>query len=631
VEGHFRLGPWLVKPSLNTAVRNGTTSRLTPKAMEVLVCLAEHAGEPVPKEKLIERVWPDTFVGDDALKGLIAEIRRVLEDDAKEPRIIGTIPKRGYRLVAPIESVAGKPGVLQEPLKAETVQIPATPNRKSSISGWAMLASAVLLLLVGGLNVARVRNWLKTNRAPTIHSIAVLPLRNLSADPNQEYLCDGLTDGLITDLAQIGSLKVISHTSTMQYKDTKKSLPEIARELNVDGIIEGTVQRSGNRVRITAQLIHGPSDGHVWANTYERDIGEAFALERDVTEDVTRQVRSSLNAPQALSTQPKPVDVKALEPYLQGQYHLERYGEGYGDEELRQAAASFQQAIDHDPNMAAAYVGLVNAHSRLLWPSLADAEIVGKAAQKAVELDPQSADALVVLGGVKFSRDWDFHGAEEDYRRAITVGPNNALAHGALSGLLFNLGRKDEALREAQIAQELDPTGNDLRDAVYELGDIDRAIALAEADLRANPNDGYLHHGLYRYYATKGMYKEAAQHAEEVFALFGDPEGAARIHKALVSSGPRAGIRQFVTEGENLVAMKRGYFPVNLAVAYAILGDRDHAFYWLEEAYKHHDLHWVSTDMRLVDLKSDPILASLRPDPRYKDLLRRVGLPPTIQ
>jgi len=627
LERHFRLGPWLVKPSLNIAVRNGTTSRLTPKAMEVLVCLAEHAGEPVSKEKLIEEVWPQTFVGDDALKGLVAEIRRVLEDDAKQPRIIETIVKRGYRLVAPIEWVDGKPDTSAEQVQPETVRGPLAPKRKFQMAGWAILASALLLLLLGAWNLAKVRNSLRPKDSAQIHSIAVLPLRNLSADPNQEYLCDGLTDGLITDLAQIGSLKVISHTSTMQYKDTKKSLPDIARELNVDGIIEGTVQRSGDRVRITAQLIHGPTDRHVWANTYEKDIGELFALERDVTEDITRQVRSRLNTPQGLPTQPKPVDVKALESYLQGQYHLERYGEGGGDEELGSAAASFQQAIDHDPKMAAAYVGLVHAHSSLMWPSPADAEIVGRAAQKAVDLDPQSADALVALGGVKCGRDGDFHGAEEDYRRAIAAGPNNALAHGALSGLLFDLGRNDEALREAQIAQELDPTSDNLRDAMYRLGDVDHAIAIAEATLQANPNDGFLHHGLYRYYATKGMYKEAAQHAEKVFALFGDPERAARIHKALVTSGPQAGIRQFVMEMEKLVVAKRGYFPVNIAVGYTILGDRDRAFHWLEEAYKHRDLQRMALDISLTDLNSDPILVLLRSDSRYKDLVRRVGLP----
>jgi TolB-like protein/DNA-binding winged helix-turn-helix (wHTH) protein/Tfp pilus assembly protein PilF len=629
VEGHFQLGPWLVRPNLNSASRNGTSKRLTPKAMEVLVCLAQHAGEPVPKEKLIESVWPETYVGDDALKGLIAEIRRVFEDDAKQPHVIETIAKRGYRLIAPVVRVERKPGASAEQIQPEALRGPLPSKRKFRLVAWAILGTCFFFLLLRAMNFAPVRNWLRPKGSAEIHSIAVLPLRNLSADPNQEYLCDGLTDGLITNLAQIGSLKVISHTSTMQYKDTKKPLPEIARELNVDGIIEGTVQRSGDRVRITAQLIHGPSDRHIWANTYEKDIGELFALERDVTDTVTRQIQSRLKGPpqDVMPRQPKPVDTKALEPYLQGEYHLERYGEGGGDEELRQAAASFQQAIDHDPSMASAYVGLARAHSELMWPSLEDAEIVGRTAQKAVELDPSSADALVALGNVKFSRDWDFHGAEEDYRRAIAVGPSNALAHGALSGLLFNLGRKDEALREAQIAQELDPTSRNLRAAVYQLGDVDRAIAIAEAALQANPNDGYLHHGMYRYYATKGMYKEAAQHAEKVFALFGDPEGAARIHKASVTSGPQAGIRQFVIEGESLVTTKRGYFPVNLALGYIILGDRDRAFYWLEEAYKHHDIHWVSTDVPLVDLKSDPILVLLRSDPRYNDLVRRVGLP----
>jgi len=265
VEGHFRLGPWLVQPNLDTAVRNGTTSHLTPKAMEVLVCLAEHPGEPVAKEKLLQTVWPDTFVGDDVLKGSIAELRRVFEDDAKDPRFIQTIAKRGYRLIVPAEWVDREQSASAGQLEPGSIRVTVARNHKLWMAGTVLASIAVLLVLLGVFDVGGLRKRLRASATPQVHSLAVLPLRNLSSDPNQEYFSDGLTDELITDLAQIGSIKVISHTSTMQYKDARKPLPEIARELNVDGIVEGTVQRSGDRVRITAQLIYGPSDKHIWA------------------------------------------------------------------------------------------------------------------------------------------------------------------------------------------------------------------------------------------------------------------------------------------------------------------------------------------------------------------------------
>lgn len=412
MEGDFQLGPWLVRPNLNTATCNGTSNRLTPKAVEVLVCLAQHAGEPVPREKLIEKVWPETYVGDDALKGLIAEIRRALEDDAKQPRIIETIAKRGYRLIAPVEWVEGRPGAAAEQIQPETVRGSLASKRTFRLVAWAILVGAFFFLVLGALNVASVRNWLRPKGSAQIRSIAVLPLRNLSADPNQEYLCDGLTDGLITDLAQIDSLKVISHTSTMQYKDAKKSLPEIAKELNVDGIIEGTVQRSGDRVRITAQLIHGPSDKHIWANTYERGIGEVFALERYVTEDIAREVQVRLTAPNGVQPPPpRPVDSRVLEAYLQGNFYLNRYGEGSGEEELKKASEYFQQAIAIDPNFALAYLGLANAHGGLLRGSSEDAALVKKNVEKAVELDPNNSDAQEALGFIKWQPYLDWGGA----------------------------------------------------------------------------------------------------------------------------------------------------------------------------------------------------------------------------
>ena len=620
MEGRFRVGPWLVQPSLNTVSRNGTPMRLTLKAMEVLVCLAEHAGESVPKEELLQIVWRETFVTDDVLVGSISELRRVFEDDAREPRFIQTIPKRGYRLIAAVE-----PATAALSSTGGTSTIENSHRRLKA----AALVGAALLLVALVASSAKIQRWLSaTSSSPTIHSIAVLPLQNLSGDAAQEYFSDGMTDALITDLAQIGSLKVISRTSSMQYKQTKKSLPEIARELNVDGIIEGTVQRSGDRVRVTAQLIYGPSDKHVWAHSYERDMREVFALERDVTEEIAREVRARIATPnQVPVAQARRASPKVLEAYLQGNYHLSRFGSGGGDEQLTMAEEYFQRAIDADPNFAPAYNQLANAHLNLLQPSKQDFDIARKMAERAVELDPNSSDAHHTLGDVK-GRAWNWPGSEEEYRRAVVLNPNNAQAHDDLGELLDDTGRFDDGWREYQIAQELDPNNDHLSDAFDRRGQHAHAIAMLQIMLKRYPDNGYLHMSLYRDYVKNGMHKEAVQELEKTLSLFGFPELASRIHRSFVSSGYRGAMQRCAEELESLAATKQVFVPVNLAEVYAALGDKDRAFYWLEQAYAHRDLHAASTDLGLERLNTEFLLDPLRSDPRFKDLVRRVGLSP---
>jgi TolB-like protein/DNA-binding winged helix-turn-helix (wHTH) protein/tetratricopeptide (TPR) repeat protein len=620
VEGRFRVGPWLVQPSLNTVSRNGTPMRLTLKAMEVLVCLAEHAGESVPKEELLQIVWRETFVTDDVLVGSISELRRVFEDDAREPRFIQTIPKRGYRLIAAVE-----PATAALSSTGGTSTIENSHRRLKA----AALVGAALLLVALVASSAKIQRWLSaTSSSPTIHSIAVLPLQNLSGDAAQEYFSDGMTDALITDLAQISSLKVISRTSSMQYKQTKKALPEIARELNVDGIVEGTVQRSGDRVRVTAQLIYGPSDKHVWAHSYERDMREVFALERDVTEEIAREVRARIATPnQVPVAQARRASPKVLEAYLQGNYHLSRFGSGGGDEQLTMAEEYFQRAIDADPNFAPAYNQLANAHLNLLQPSKQDFDIARKMAERAVELDPNSSDAHHTLGDVK-GRAWNWPGSEEEYRRAVVLNPNNAQAHDDLGELLDDTGRFDDGWREYQIAQELDPNNDHLSDAFDRRGQHAHAIAMLQIMLKRYPDNGYLHMSLYRDYVKNGMHKEAVQELEKTLSLFGFPELASRIHRSFVSSGYRGAMQRCAEELESLAATKQVFVPVNLAEVYAALGDKDRAFYWLEQAYAHRDLHAASTDLGLERLNTEFLLDPLRSDPRFKDLVRRVGLSP---
>jgi serine/threonine protein kinase/tetratricopeptide (TPR) repeat protein len=492
------------------------------------------------------------------------------------------------------------------------------------VVGVLVLASAAAIF---GLNAFRTRERLSAGAPiPRIESLAVLPLANLSGDPAQEYFSDGMTDALITELAQIGSLKVISRTSSMQYKQTKKSLPEIARELNVDGIVEGTVQRSGDRVRINAQLIQGPTDKHLWANSYERDLRDVFVLEKDVTGDIARQVQAKLKAQNhATSAQMLPANPKALEAYLQGNYHLQRFSRGSGDEERRKAWEFFQQAIDADPNFAPAYLGISNAHIGTMRSSTDDEVIAKKAAEKAVELDPTLSEAWQNLGETKFDF-WDWRGAEEDYRRAITLNPNNAAAHELLGDLLDDIGRLEEGWKEYQVAQQLDPNHDHLNYALCKRREYDRAIKLVLTLLESDPNNGYLHHELYEAYAAKGMYKEAVQQLEQTVILFGFPEEAPNLRRAFAVSGYAGAMREWARELERLHATKQVFMPVNLAATYAALGDKDRAFYWLEEAYKHRGQFSAGVDMS--ELNVYPGLDPLRSDPRFADLLRRVGLPP---
>lgn len=615
----FRIADWRVEPGLNIVSRNGTATRLEPKVMAVLVCLAQQAGKPVTKDELLKTVWPDTFVTEDVLKRAVFELRRVFEDDARESHIIQTIPKSGYRLVVPVDPVSGDAQALRAQVRYEA----ATVSRQ-----WVrplIVVLAVLLIVVSfGWYWLRERSRQKTG-ASQIHSIAVLPLENLSGDPAQEYLSDGLTDALITDLAQIESLKVISRTSSMQYKGTKKSLPEIARELNVDGIIEGTVQRSADRVRITAQMIDGRSDQHLWANSYERDFRDAFTLERDVTGDIARQVQGRLALrSQSPLPQPQVTDPKALEAYLQGTYHLNAYGRGSGEQEMKAAAEYFQQAIDADPNFVLAYIGMARAHADLPISSPEDGAIRKKAAEKALALDPKSAEALGTMADISLEN-LDWSGAEQEYRQSIDLNPNDARVRDQFCTLLAELGRMEEATHECQIAQELEPDRPRLPYLFYWRGEYDRSITMMQPMEERYPDDGELHYLLFENLVLNKANKDAVTELEKALTLYGYSETARKIHGAFATSGYEDALRQFAKDFERLHASGQMFMPVNLADVYATLGDKDRAFYWLEQAYAHRDR--ISTGEALDYILVDPMLHSLLPDPRFKDLVRRMGLP----
>jgi TolB-like protein/DNA-binding winged helix-turn-helix (wHTH) protein/tetratricopeptide (TPR) repeat protein len=619
----FRIAAWLIHPRLNAVSSNGTTVHLEPKVMEVLVCLAQHAGEPVSKEQLLQAVWPNTFVTDDVLKRSISELRRVFEDDVRESRIIQTIPKRGYRLLVPVEAVSAERRLPPELQDQESGTVGRNWRRRLALVLGGV--AALLLTALAVLYVSRGERVLGKSADPQIRSIAVLPLQNLSGDPGQEYLSDGMTDVLITDLAQIGSLRVISRTSSMQYKQTSKSLPEIGHELKVDGIVEGSIHRSGDRVRITAQLIHVQSDRHLWANTYEGDFRDVFALERNVTQDIARQVQARLMSNPSQPMQPRPTNPKALDAYLQGNYHLQRYGRGAGVEEMKKASDLFQQAIDADPKFAPAYFGLAYAHAALPQVSPEDSAIARKAEETGLALDPNSPEAQTILADNKL-RDLDWSGAEKEFRKALALNPNNAAVHDDFCELLSEMGRLDEALKECQRAQELDPNNDHLASILYKRGDYDHAIDLLQRSVDRHSDDGALHYLLFECYVIKQDDKDAIKELERALTLYGLTDAAASVPRVFAASGFRAAMLQWAKEIESLQAKKQFYMPVNLADAYAVLGDKDRAFYWLSQAIAHRDA--IAAGEPATWLGTDPMLESLRSDPRFKDLLRGIGLPP---
>lgn len=604
--------------------KSGMRQNLSGQPFEVLRILLQTPHELVTREELRHHLWPDnTFVDYDlALKRVINRLRDALGDSADSPRFIETIPRKGYRFIAPVNRNGVERTISGLPLEGAMGGVASSSHRRAF--WFALGLGSAVTLLVLGIAVSRFGPRSTTSSVTQINSLAVLPLQNLSADPSQEYFSEGITDALITCLAQNGSIKVISRTSSMQYKQTKKSLPEIARELNVDGIIEGTVQRSGDRVRITAQLIYGPADKHLWAESYEKDLKDVFTLEGDVATDIAQQVQGRLTAKQPTSPQLRPVDPKVWDAYIQGNYYLSGAGRGADDGERKKARKYFQQAIDLDPNFAPAYIGLARSHELLEQGAPEDLATVKRAAEKALELDPTSSEARMELAGIKWGL-WDWSGAEAEYRGALALNTNNADAHDSLASDLDVMGRLDEGWKEHQIAQELDPNHDHLADALYQRGRLDQAIEIRQRIAKRDPADGYNHYALALACAQEGLYKQYVDEMSTMAPLYGQPDVGAHLQKAYAKSGYQGALRQWARELERLAARKQAYYPGALAQAYAALGDKDRAFYWLEQYSMHRDL--ASADPT-VYFKTDPWFTALRSDPRFNDYLRRIGLQP---
>jgi TolB-like protein/DNA-binding winged helix-turn-helix (wHTH) protein/Flp pilus assembly protein TadD len=606
--------------------KDGVKLRLQGQPIQVLGILLHEAGKLVTREELRHQLWPaDTFVGfDHSLHNAIARIREVLGDSAETPQYIETLPRRGYRFIAHVVEEGTQAPAVSAPNKSGNEK--QRPAKRTAMR--AALALALLTLVAIGLALWLVPAVLhRTSASPPVRSIAVLPLDNLSGDPSQDYFADGMTDELITDLAKVSALHVTSRTSVMRYKGTKKALSEIARELNVVGIVEGSVVRSGQRVRITAQLIHAPTDQHLWAETYERDIGDVLKLQSEVAQAIVQQVRAELTPEQqARLSSAHPVNPQAYEAYLKGRYYLSN--QFTMAQPLNTAKNYFEESIAKDPGFALAYSGLADSYVYLAFFRQLSADRAYRSAKealrKALELDASIGEAHDTLGLLSWRFEWDWDAAEREFNQAIALAPSYSCAHEDRSVYLSFIGRRAEALAEIAKSKEMDPGPSSAMAesaAYYQLRDYEGLVEASRRGVVSNPNEWTQHANLGVGYEGTGKLLEAiSEYQKAVEMSDGDQDATASLAHAYAMIGRRAEAERILLDLER--KSKRVYVsPYTIATIYAGLGDKDRSFEFLERAYQERSLE-ISWHLK-VDLRID----NLRSDPRFQILLRRVKLP----
>lgn len=570
-----RFGTFEVDLRTGELRKGGVKIKLHGQPFAVLAMLLERQDEVVTREELQEKLWTsDTFVDfEQGLNKAINKLREALGDDADNPRYIETLPRRGYRFVFPI----AQPAAIQA---APTVS--TAPLWRRPLVG---LALAMAALVVVGVLGSRFRQ-LVGGKAPTtpIHSLAVLPLENLSDDPEQQYFADGMTDALITDLAKIHALRVISRNSIMLYKGNPKPTPKVARELNVDAVVEGTVTRSGDRVRITAQLIEARKDRHLWAETYEGNLRDVLSLQDQVARAIASEVKTTLTPQeQTILSNARPVDPAAHQAYLRGLYELH----GTTPETEDKAISYFQQALSIDPNFAQAYSGLAVAyshHESAHHDSPLEAMPKAKAAAlKAIELDSTLADAHSSLGFLKLVFDWDWPGAERELRKALELNPNSPLAHVQYAEYLLLVPHHvDEGIQEFQRAYALDPLFPSAQgDLVWYLFESRRYAQSIDEAAKALENDSPF---LALSYAELGRRDEALAVADRAATSTKIPFVLAQTASAYALAGQTSKAHALLDQVVQQ-AQQRYICGVNVACVYSALGDKEHAFEWLEKAY----------------------------------------------
>jgi len=651
----LRFGVFEVDLRTGELRKQGLRIKLSGQPFQVLAMLLERPGELVTREEIREKLWPgDTFIDfEHSVNSSIKRLREALGDDPAAPRFIETLPRHGYRFIAPVEGhpslapfserregegdappgseggqgmVPGSGGDQRE--AAGAVREP--PLRKRGVVALSAGGVVALLAVLFALNVAGLRERVMTAAGarhgvplPRIESIAVLPLENLSHDPEQEYFADGMTEELITNLGKIGALRVISRTSVMRYKGTKKPLPDIARELNVDALVEGTVLRSGDRVRVTANLLQATADRHLWAESYERDLRDVLSLQDEVARAIAEEIKIKLtpqDQTRLTSARVRPVKPEAYELYLKGRYHYYKWR----PDDFRKAIDYFQKAIEADPGWAPTYAGLATSYGWLWMEGALPAQEAlprfSAALKTALAIDDMDPEVRYTLAASAFYYRWDWEEADREFQRALALDPGLVEARFEYAWFLVCMGRFSQALAEAQRAVDRDPLSVS---ANLALGDIyfwshqdDRAIAQLQHTADLDPDDSRAHGFLAGIYGQKQMYGEAIRELRQAMALGGTPpEKLADLERAYQQSGSDGYWMWRLSEAKHRNA------ACEIARVYAHLANAGQAVAWLEKCYQQHDY-------QMVQLKTGRVWDPLRSDPRFQDVLRRMNFPP---
>ena len=609
---------------------------LTPKVFDTLLILVENSGRLVEKDEFMKRLWPGTFVGEDALAQNISLLRKALAESGSSTYIV-TVPKRGYRFeaeviqprilrsggLAPIERMDRSLRKTEKPLEAESVGYPAIASGKN----WGTFASVMIGLAILIVTAFALLRNTRSSGVETIviHGLAVLPLESLSGDPSQAYFADGLTDQLITDLSQISGLRVISRTSVMQYKGTRKPLSQITRDLNVDAVVEGTILKSGNQVRITAQLIQSSPERHLWARTYIGDLTDVLTLQQRVSGDIASSIRSNFSQQdQAKLKRIRPINPDAYDAYLRALY-LQNQQSG---EALQKAVAYYQDALRIDPNYALAYVGLAHAYSELSYrdvlPPREANEKAKIASLRAFQLDPSLAETRTALASIEHDTfEWEAAKTEKELRTAIELNVNYAPAHDRLSMLLQEQGRSDEAIQEAKRALEFDPLsiniGTHLADAYYFARQYKQAIAQRRRVLDLHPSASEPNQNLIIDYLADGDLGQFLVQAQQWMEISGETSGAeaaARL-RSVKPTNYHGGLQILIQQA--MAQRKTAYASAMwIATLYAEDGDKETAMTWLEKGYD-------DRDPDILFMRVDAALDGLHSDPRFQRLSAVIG------
>ena len=632
--GRLRFAVFEVDLRAGELTKRGLRIRLQEQPFQVLAMLLEKPGQLVTREELREKIWGQTIVDfDHGLNKAINKIREALGDSAEHPRFVETVARRGYRFLAdvtPIDTGADRqPGPAADGLVAPTdshrvefaaAGVPPKPSQRAH--AWKRLGFGLALVLAASLA------WIfysQTLSSPKIRALAVLPLESLSGDASQDYFADGMTDALIADLGQIGALRVISRTSAMAYKRVRRPLPEIARELNVEAVVEGTVLRSGERVRITAQLIQVPDEKHLWAHSYEGDLKDTLALQNSVARAIAEQIQVTLNPQEEVALKKsKPVNAEAYEAYLKGRYFWnKRTRDG-----LVKATDYFHHAIDTDPDYAGAYSGLADSYALsgdweygILSPQ--DAFPRAKAAATtALALDDNLSEAHTSLAFILDLYDWGWASAEKEYKRALALNPGYATAHHWYAWHLIVTGRNGDGIAELKKAESLDPLSliisADLADALCVDHRYDESVQQSQKTIEMDPHFAVAHYELGQALEQNHQHDEAIAEFRRAIELSGgNTTFESNLANAYAVSGRKEEALKIAKDLESRQS-EGSSTDASIALIYVGLDDNARAMIWLNKAYQAR--FNPSILMR-------PVFDPLRSDPRFQDLLHRIGLP----